>query len=351
MRRSPSITSMPQNPNQPVPDASPILGYINAFRHSKTMFVATSLGVFDELEREPSTVGRLASRLNLNQDALERLLNGCVYLGLVERHGVTYANTPVSSRYLVSSSPSTLAGYIVYSERSLYPLWAHLADAVREGTNRWEQTFGSRNALFDQFFRDDHAKEVFLTGMHGFGQLTSEAIVQVFDLSRFHMLADLGGATGHLSVAACQHYPDLQAVVFDLGPVETVARRYLSTVACHDRITFAVGDFFQDPLPQADLYYLGRILHDWAEDKIHRLLNRIYAALPASGALLIGEAILSDDRCGPEYAVMQSLNMLICTEGKERTAAEYEALLRSAGFRTVEARRTGLALDATLATK
>jgi len=346
---------MPQNPAQPVPDhvpdPGPILGYINAFRHSKTMFVATSLGVFDELERQPSTAGQLAGRLALNEDALERLLNGCVYLGLLERREATYSNTRVSSRYLVSSSPATLAGYIVYSERSLYPLWGHLADAVREGTNRWEQTFGSQTALFDQFFRDDHAKEVFLTGMHGFGQLTSDAIVRVFDLNRFHTLADLGGATGHLSVAACQEYPHMSAVVFDLAPVEAVARSYLSTVACGDRISFVAGDFFQDALPQADLYYLGRILHDWAEHKIHRLLGRIYEALPPNGALLVGEAILGDDRLGPEYAVMQSLNMLICTEGKERTAAEYEGLLRSAGFRTVEARRTGLALDAIIATK
>jgi acetylserotonin N-methyltransferase len=43
--------------------------------------------------------------------------------------------------------------------------------------------------------------------------------------------------------------------------------------------------------------------------------------------------------------------MLICTEGKERSAGEYERLLRAAGFRSVEARRTGVRLDAVLAVK
>ena len=37
-----------------------------------------------------------------------------------------------------------------------------------------------------------------------------------FDLSRFGRLIDLGGATGHLAIAACERYPDLRAVVFDL---------------------------------------------------------------------------------------------------------------------------------------
>jgi acetylserotonin N-methyltransferase len=48
---------------------------------------------------------------------------------------------------------------------------------------------------------------------------------------------------------------------------------------------------------------------------------------------------------------MQSLNMLICTEGKERAASEYEALLREAGFSTVEFAVTKVPLDGILATK
>jgi acetylserotonin N-methyltransferase len=43
--------------------------------------------------------------------------------------------------------------------------------------------------------------------------------------------------------------------------------------------------------------------------------------------------------------------MLVCTEGKERTPAEYEALLRQAGFTHIEARRTASPLDAVLAVK
>jgi len=49
------------------------------------------------------------------------------------------------------------------------------------------------------------------------------------------------------------------------------------------------------------------------------------------------------------HAQMQSLNMLICTEGRERPAREYAALLESCGFCQVEARRTGAPLDAILA--
>lgn len=48
---------------------------------------------------------------------------------------------------------------------------------------------------------------------------------------------------------------------------------------------------------------------------------------------------------------MQSLNMLICTEGKERTLGEYETLLREAGFSQVVGRRTAAPVDAVLAVR
>jgi acetylserotonin N-methyltransferase len=48
---------------------------------------------------------------------------------------------------------------------------------------------------------------------------------------------------------------------------------------------------------------------------------------------------------------MQSLNMLVTTEGRERTLGEYTQLLRAAGFREVAGRWTGTPLDAILATK
>jgi acetylserotonin N-methyltransferase len=172
--------------------------------------------------------------------------------------------------------------------------------------------------------------------MHGFGQLSSPAVVAAFDLSRFRRMVDLGGGTGHLAEAARQHYPQLETAVFDLP---RVANMFPGTIA---------GDFFVDPLPAADLYSLGRILHDWSEEKIAKLLAKIHAALPLAGALLIAEKLLQPDYVSGH---MQSLNMLIVTEGRERSAAEYEALLLAAGFSKVDSRRTGAPVDAILAIK
>jgi acetylserotonin N-methyltransferase len=109
-------------------DPAPILDLIEAFRRSKAMFAAVALGIFDG-ERPKGA-------------ALDRLLDACVSLGLLERRGDRYVNTPVADEYLRRSSPRTLSGYIRYSNTALYPMWAHLEDAVLEGSHRWKQTFG-----------------------------------------------------------------------------------------------------------------------------------------------------------------------------------------------------------------
>jgi acetylserotonin N-methyltransferase len=334
------------------PDPAPVLGLLEAFRRSKVMFAALVLGVFDRLEAGAADSGQLAADLGAHPEALRRLLDACVCLGLLVRAGDGYANTPAASAYLTSASPQRLTGYARYSDSVLWRLWSHLDDAVREGTHRWKQAYGLEGVgIFEHFFRNDQDRREFLMGMHGQGQLSSPQVVAAFDLARFRRLADLGGATGHLAVAACRRYPQLHAVVFDLPGVVPLARELISASGVSDRVEVVVGDFFTDPLPEADLFALGRILHDWSEDKIDRLLKKVHESLPPGGALLIAEKLLDEDRAGPPWAVLQSLNMLVCTEGKERMLGEYEVLLKRAGFRRVEGRKNPTPLDAILAFK
>ena len=306
-------------------DPKLILDLIEAFRRSKTMFAAVELGIFDG--RRP------------NGAALDRLLEACVSLGLLEKRGDESVNTPIADEYLKSSSPRTLSGYIRYSNQALYPMWAQLEAAVMEGTHRW----GHAGGLFDHFFKTESARRDFLMGMHGFGMLSSPKVADAFDLSRFKRLVDLGGATGHLAKAAKDRWPSLEVAVFDLAGVVEYAREF--------GVEAIAGDFFTDDLPDADLYALGRILHDWGPERLPELLRKVSRKLPDDGALLIAEKLLDEDRSGPVAVHMQSLNMLVCTEGRERTLSEYAALLREAGFTRVEGKRTGVPLDAILAVK
>jgi acetylserotonin O-methyltransferase len=334
-----------------LPDPSPVVELLMAFRRSQTMFTAVSLGVFDKLSQGSKDSAELASGLGTDPEALARLLDACVGLGLLQKRGGRYANTPAAVAYLTTTGTHRLTGYILYSKDVLWKLWGHLDDAVREGTHRWNQAFGWDGPIFSSFFRTDDALREFLMGMHGLGRISSPHVIAAFDLGRFRRLVDLGGATGHLAIAACERYPDLKAKVFDLPAAQPLAREIIASSTVADRITLEPGDFFTDPLPAGDLFALGRIVHDWSEEKIKLLLRRVHDALPGGGAVLIAEKLVHDDRTGPVGALMQDLNMLTCTEGKERTLGDYASLLQEAGFVEVQGVQTPSPLDAVMAVK
>lgn len=334
-----------------VPEPTIVLELLEAFRRSKTMFAAVALGVFDLLDQGPGTVEEIASNLNCDQAAMRTLLNSCVSLGLLARKDSAYENTPVATTYLVSHSPRRMTGYINYSNQVMWHMWSNLEDAIREGSHRWKQTYGTDGPIFSQFFKTTDAMNEFLMGMHGFGMITSPAVVQNFDLTRFRHLVDLGGATGHLALAACARYPTLRATIFDLPHALELARKMVDESSVRDRVAIVGGDFFNDKLPPGDLYFFGRIIHDWDKAKVRLLLKRVFEALPAGGGLLIGEKIIESDESGPRWALMQSLNMLVCTEGTERTLEEYSLLLEEAGFTDIQAVRNTVPLDAILAFK
>ena len=220
-----------------------------------------------------------------------------------------------------------------------------------DGTNRWQQTFGWDGPIFANFFRTEESMREFLMAMHGYGIISSPHVVAAFDLSRFRHLIDLGGATGHLAIAACERYPGLRAAVFDLPEAAPLAREIVSGSTVCDRIEIVSGDFFVDRLPDGDLFTVGRILHDWTETKVLNLLERVFERLPSGGGLLIAEKLISEDRAGPRWAHMQNLGMLLYTEGKERTLSEYRRLLEKVGFSAVEGATTPSPLDAILALK
>ena len=315
------------------------------------MFAAVSLGVFDKLATGKKSCPALAKAMKLNPDALERLLDACVGLKLLSYREGFYENTPVAAAYLCSKSPLRLTGYVNSSNSIFWKLWEHLEGAIKEGTNRWKQAFGLDGNYWDHIFRTEHDKTEFLIGMHGYGQITSPSLVKAFDLSRYETLVDLGGGTGHFAIAACQHYPELRAKVFEVAEAIPLAVQTVNESPVRDRIEVVEGDFFRDDLPEADLYCLARILHDWPEEKILTLLRKIFDRLKPEGALLIAEKLLFDDKTGPYWAQMQNLNMLVLAEGKERTFDQYRVLLNQVGFVDVKAAVTDSPLDCIRAEK
>ncbi|MFD1277577.1 methyltransferase [Streptomyces kaempferi] len=163
---------------------------------------------------------------------------------------------------------------------------------------------------------------------------------------------DLGGALGAVPAAVLRSNPDITGAVFELPPVQPVFEEFVAAHGLSDRLAFHGGDFFSDPLPEADVYVMGQILHDWNLEQRLFLLQKAYDALPEGGTLIVYDAMIDDERRHNTYGLMLSLNMLIDTEGgSEYTVEDATGWLQSVGFAKVEARHLIGGYSAVYATK
>jgi hypothetical protein len=98
-----------------------------------------------------------------------------------------------------------------------------------------------------------------------------------------------------------------------LAVVGPIFDEYAASHGLSDRLKFQSGNFFEEPLPSADVITMGHILHDWNLDEKLMLIEKAYKALPAGGALLVFEALIDDERRTNTFGLLMSLNMLIET--------------------------------------
>ena len=122
---------------------------------------------------------------------------------------------------------------------------------------------------------------------------------------------------------------------FDLPYVIEQGRQHLASAALAHRCECIAGDFFEAVPSGGEAYVLKWILHNWNDEQSTLILGNCRRAMPAEAKLLLVERIMPE-RLGAS-AVDQAyargdLNTLIQTAAKERTAADFRALLASAGF-------------------
>ena len=140
--------------------------------------------------------------------------------------------------------------------------------------------------------------------MTGLSRINFEALADKFDFSRYRSLCDVGGATGLLCIEVAKKHPHIECITLDLSPVEPVAKKHITAARLADRIRTGTGDFFQDPLPKADVITMGMILHDWSLEKKMKLIRAVYDALPPGGAFIAVEALIDNARRENVFALL-----------------------------------------------
>ncbi len=310
------------------------------FFASKTLLSAVELQLFTQLGDGALSGPEIGQRLGLHPRAINDFLDALVALGFLDRDGDgpggRYANTAETATFLDKNNPAYIGGILEMANARLYPFWGDLTEALQTGMPQ-NEVKRTGTSMFEELYSDPARLEQFMGAMAGISAGNFHALAEKFDFSKYETVCDVGGATGQLSTILAARHPHLRCTSYDLPPVAPIAERAIAAAGLSDRVSVASGDFFADPLPQADVITMGLILHDWNLERKMHLIRSAYNALPDGGAFIVVEHLIDDARRENSFGLLVSLNMLIeFGDGFDYTGADFAGWCTEVGFRAVE---------------
>lgn len=286
---------------------------------------AAELELADALSDGPMSVEALAQHTGTHAPHLFRMLRALESTGIFTQTAPgEFANTPASER-LRRHAPNSNWAWIRFTLSAgapVYEGWRGLMLSLKSGKPGFEQMAGEDSWQYMQ--ANPEVATIFNQAMQALSVSVSPAVASALDWSQYPVVADIGGGIGAQLTSILEAHPECRGVLFDQPAV-------VDEAPAHERIERIGGDFFSAVPVQADAYVLRWLLHDWSDEESVTILRNIKSAGGADAHVMLVESVVPET---PEFDMgkWMDLNMMMMATGKERTAAEFDALLQQAGY-------------------
>lgn len=303
---------------------------ITGYWMSQAVGVAAHLGIADAVASGSRTSSELGKAVGADPSSVYRLMRLLASIGVFEQQSDDcFALNPLGET-LLSVGPGSVRNFAITETAPGHWLpWGRLVDSVRTGQPMARETLGME--LFDWYAQNPDEAGFFTAAMGNLSALAAAELVRVCDFSNAQKVIDVGGAHGILLEAVLLANPAAQGILYELPHVIATAGEHLDP-RIKARCELVSGDFFKSVPEGGDVHLLKQIIHDWDEERAARVLANCHDALAPSGKLLLVEMVVPADN-RPDFAQAMDLNMLAILGGRERTEAEYRALLEASGFK------------------
>ncbi len=302
---------------------------------SRAVCAVAVLGIPDVLGEERYTAAELAAKCGADLRSLHQLLRALVPFGVFTEHpDATFGLTPLGATLRGDARASALpTAMLVHGE--VGTAWNEFLTTVMTGEPSFAAVHGAD--FFTHLETRPQLRAVFHTSQQHGLSLDLEGILRHVDFSGRRLVVDIGGGDGALLEAVLTRHQELRGILVDLPAVVAAAGRRFAAAGLTDRTGLCSGDFLASLPPGGDLYMMRQITHDLDDRRCAALLSACRAAMDPDATLLIMD-LMAD--AGPAAAAdadarmtaTMNLYMMSVFGGHERTRAEFEALLASAGF-------------------
>ena len=306
---------------------------INAFQKSAALKAAIDLGLFTAIGNESATAAELATLCQCPERGIRILADNLTILGFLTKNAGVYTLTPSSAVFLDQTSPAYMGAAVKFLlAPGLTEAFTDLASTIRRG--RLHTTEQGTTA-------PDHPAWVeFARAMGPMMVPTSQGAAELLTLdpTRDTRVLDISASHGAYGIAVAKKNPRAHLVALDWEAVLEVTTENAHAAGLADRFSTIVGDAFTVDLGRDyDAVLVPNFLHHFNVEECTRFLKRVHAALRLNGKVVIVEFVPNEDRITPPPAASFSLVMLGTTpEGDAYTFAEYQQMLKEAGFHSAE---------------
>ncbi|GAB3282164.1 methyltransferase [Sinomonas notoginsengisoli] len=293
---------------------------------------------------EPLAIGsrtgaQVAEQLGLHAPTVHRVLRGLAVYGLVRLDSRGRFSLTRTGRLLLEGDPHSMAGWVRYATSdAVLAGWLRLPETLVDGLPAFNAATGT--SMWEHMAAHPDEEAGFARTMHELTLLAAPLIVAAYPWPEHGTVCDVGGGVGAMLASVLRERPTLDGVLVDQAGPLAAAGEYLASRGVADRVRTVEGDLFTGFEARADVYLLKDVLHDWDDDKCSQVLRTVRAAA-ASGARVLVLEWLQEPNVAQFPVSISDIMMLAQTEGRQRSAAEIQALGAAAGFRAGRVIDTG----------
>jgi hypothetical protein len=314
-----------ENPSPPA-----LFEMATAYWLSQAIYVAAKLGIADLLKDGPQSCVALANSTGSDVASLFRLMRALSSVGIFSQLGRDRFALSRLAESLQAEVHGSLRAMVITIGEIHYQACGNLLHSVQTGSPAFNNVFGA--SLFDYLRQNVDAADAFDQGMANVSSMLAYAVLMAYDFAGISSIIDIGGGQGKLLEKILRFNPDIRGTVFDTASTIERATQQLGDNAWHRRCSYVTGDFFTAVPQGADTYLLSGVIHDWDDNRAFTILRNCRKAMTENSKLLLIDMIVPD-AASASFSKLLDLNMLVMNGGRERTKAEFCALLKAADYK------------------